>query len=193
LHLYAILGIPNRAEFKLVKAAYKAKAKTMHSDKTRDGVADPGWRNLRDAYAALSNERAKNAYDKHGGDEHGWDPSLALDASQETLDGNGGGDGAGDDGDGSDSDYDSDSDDDSNSNDDGDDDGDAPALRRRALASAARSARASAKPWRAAPPRAASAARPPVAGLGVYNIRAPQHPERTRYKTHSASFYYICR
>lgn len=61
--LYDIIGVPQNATLAEIKAAYKARAKTMHPDKGGDADA---FAKLAEAYDILANEVDRKRYDETG-------------------------------------------------------------------------------------------------------------------------------
>lgn len=59
--LYDVLGVPSSADAKQIRAAYLTKVKQHHPDK---GGSSVYFREVREAYIILSDEKARDAYDR---------------------------------------------------------------------------------------------------------------------------------
>jgi curved DNA-binding protein CbpA len=56
---YAILGVPSSADAGAIKTAYRRLAKKLHPDRTGTAVASVEFNEIAEAYAVLSQHRAK--------------------------------------------------------------------------------------------------------------------------------------
>jgi molecular chaperone DnaJ len=76
---YAVLGVPREADAAEIKRAFRAKARLLHPDVSHDPDAEERFRELADAYAALSKPASRILYDHFGYRGRGaWTGSPAL-------------------------------------------------------------------------------------------------------------------
>jgi molecular chaperone DnaJ len=63
---YEVLGLPKTATKQEIKSAYRKLAKEFHPDRNKAADAETKFKEVQEAYEALSDERKKEAYDKYG-------------------------------------------------------------------------------------------------------------------------------
>ncbi len=63
---YDILGVPRNAGADDIKSAYRRLAKQYHPDVNKDGGAEDKFKEVSEAYAVLSDEQKRAAYDRYG-------------------------------------------------------------------------------------------------------------------------------
>jgi curved DNA-binding protein len=61
---YQILGVPNDANLKAIKAAYRQMARQYHPDTQTDQSSDERMKQINEAYAVLSDSKKRAAYDR---------------------------------------------------------------------------------------------------------------------------------
>lgn len=78
--LYQILGVAKDADAKAIKSAYRALAKQLHPDRNPDDpAAEERFKEVSAAFAVLSDDKKRAAYDEFGADglRQGFDPQSA--------------------------------------------------------------------------------------------------------------------
>jgi len=63
---YEILGIPKGAGVDEIKKAYRKLALEFHPDRNKDKGAEEKFKEISEAYAVLSDEQKRAAYDQYG-------------------------------------------------------------------------------------------------------------------------------
>ncbi len=63
---YEILGVPRTATAEDLKAAYRKLAKQYHPDVNKEAGAEEQFKEINEAYAVLSDEQKRAAYDRYG-------------------------------------------------------------------------------------------------------------------------------
>ncbi len=63
---YDILGVPRNAGADDIKSAYRRLAKQYHPDVNKQGGAEDKFKEINEAYAVLSDEQKRAAYDRYG-------------------------------------------------------------------------------------------------------------------------------
>ena len=63
---YEVLGVPRGADATELKRAFRARARELHPDVSSDADAEERFRELADAYAALSKPASRLLYDRFG-------------------------------------------------------------------------------------------------------------------------------
>lgn len=63
---YEILGVPRNATVDEIKAAYRKLALQFHPDRNKDSGAEEKFKEITEAYAALSDKEKRSVYDQYG-------------------------------------------------------------------------------------------------------------------------------
>src|SRR4029079_12602649 len=63
---YELLGVSRDADEREIKKAFRALARQLHPDVSRDHAADGRFREVSEAYEALSNPETRQLYDRYG-------------------------------------------------------------------------------------------------------------------------------
>lgn len=66
---YAILGVPERASYREIKAAYRKLARKYHPDRNNSAFAEDMIKKINAAFEVLSDEAKRGHYDKTGYDD----------------------------------------------------------------------------------------------------------------------------
>lgn len=80
---YRILGIPRHADTAEIKSAYRRLARAYHPDTNPDGVGGERFRDISEAYQALTDPEARRAYDRN------WDAMHSPRSSERLPDARG--------------------------------------------------------------------------------------------------------
>src|SRR5512132_3994489 len=63
---YEILGVPRQATVDDIRAAFRRLAKQYHPDVNRETGAEERFKEINEAYAVLSDDQKRAAYDRYG-------------------------------------------------------------------------------------------------------------------------------
>src|SRR4051812_49680152 len=65
---YALLGVPRDADEQAIKKAFRKLARQLHPDVSQEAEAEARFREVTEAYEALSNSETRALYDRYGHD-----------------------------------------------------------------------------------------------------------------------------